>query len=99
MGTTQGNWIKCTNFSNFIGLNLSAFPQFPSMETPDVLQFGEFETISRDECAKRFEKANNEKLLRWLHEKNLCVVNDKNGNNGACHGDSGIQMMELMGIK
>lgn len=56
---------------------------------PEILQFNEYETISRKECANRF--ANVPHLFKLVHEANICTMPKKN--DSVCHGDSGNLMI------
>lgn len=60
--------------------------KLPELEDPDVLQFTEFQTISNEECVKRFAVA--PQMQENIHNTTLCTVDVKDG--GSCLGDSGI---------
>lgn len=64
--------------------------QFPSFETPEILQFIELNAINTTDCIKRYEKLPH--LQKAISKNNLCAVNSVNG--GACHGDSGSGLID-----
>ncbi|XP_055323201.1 chymotrypsin-2-like [Sitodiplosis mosellana] len=56
---------------------------------PDILQFTKPNTLSVDECKKRFK---GHAAAANIHESILCTINGKNV--GACHGDSGGPLVD-----
>lgn len=80
-------WILTLN----VILHSISFVQYPSFAVPDVLQYYEIKTLNNNKCAKSFPE--DLPLREWVRENNVCTVNTVNG--GACHGDSGKNLLKL----
>lgn len=55
------------------------------METPDILQYIELETISVVDCQNRFKNISGGRS--FIHETTVCTVAENN--DGLCYKDSG----------